>query len=167
MEYKELEEKTIIWANARGLLKPENAKGQFLKFISEAGELADAILKNDTFKIKDGFGDVLVTIIILAEQTNNNLIECLEIAYNEIANRKGKTNENGVFVKESDLKEIETDYELPFGYYIEKTKGGYVLCCKWKENNATSLHAKTENELKALAKDFFNNNPKYKFEPPY
>ena len=40
----------------------------------------------------------------IAKEYNTNLEETLEIAYNEIKDRKGKTI-NGVFVKESDLHE--------------------------------------------------------------
>ena len=40
----------------------------------------------------------------IAKEYNTNLEETLEIAYNEIKDRKGKTI-NGIFVKESDLHE--------------------------------------------------------------
>ena len=52
--------------------------------------------------MRDGIGDVVVTLIILAMQNDMDLYECLNQAYNEIKDRKGK-NVNGVFVKESDL----------------------------------------------------------------
>lgn len=65
-------------------------------------EVADALAKNKPEELKDGIGDVVVTLIILAQQNVLTLDECLETAYNEIADRKGKTV-NGVFVKEEDL----------------------------------------------------------------
>ena len=50
------------------------------------------------------FGDVLVTLVILAEQLGVKWDECLEKAYNKISKRKGKVI-NGIFVKEEDLKD--------------------------------------------------------------
>ena len=47
-------------------------------------------------------GDVLVTLTISANQLGTDLETCLQIAYDKIKNRKGKTI-NGNFVKESDL----------------------------------------------------------------
>lgn len=43
-----------------------------------------------------------MTLIILAQQQGWTLEECLQYAYDEIKNRKGKTI-NGTFVKDSDL----------------------------------------------------------------
>ena len=53
--------------------------------------------------LKDGIGDTVVTLIILAQQHDMTLQECLQYAYDEIKGRKGKTI-NGTFIKESDLK---------------------------------------------------------------
>ena len=47
----------------------------------------------------DGIGDMLVTIILLAEMVGLNSVNCLADAYEEIKNRKGKMV-NGFFVKE-------------------------------------------------------------------
>lgn len=65
---EELQGLIIDWAKDKDLIKEENAPKQYLKFLSEVGETADAILKNDVPEIKDGFGDIAVTIIILAAQ---------------------------------------------------------------------------------------------------
>ena len=89
------------WSKDKDLDKAESSK-QFLKVIEEIGEVADALAKNKPEELKDGIGDVVVTLIILAQQNRLTLDECLEAAYNEIADRKGKTV-NGVFVKEEDL----------------------------------------------------------------
>lgn len=96
--FKELSGSVIDWAKKRELLSPENAKSQYLKFIEESGELARGILKADATETEDAFGDVLVTLIILAEQTGYNLERCLQTAYNEIKSREGKTV-NGTFIK--------------------------------------------------------------------
>ncbi|MDG0921657.1 hypothetical protein P6Y11_12995, partial [Enterococcus faecalis] len=58
--------------------------------------------RNNENDLRDGIGDVVVTLIILAMQNNMDLYECLNQAYSEIKNRKGKMV-NGVFVKEADL----------------------------------------------------------------
>ena len=89
----------LNWANERGLLKPENKLMQMGKMVSEVGELCDAIIKDDKNGQIDGIGDVLVTLIILANQLGYDIEDCLEVAYNEIKNRKGK-NINGTFIKE-------------------------------------------------------------------
>ena len=96
--FKELSGSVIDWAKQRELLSPENAKSQYLKFIEESGELARGILKADATETEDAFGDVLVTLIILAEQLGYNLERCLQTAYNEIKSREGKTV-NGTFIK--------------------------------------------------------------------
>ena len=99
MEYKELETAVLNWADDKGLIKYDNRHKQALKMVSEVGELCDALLKDDKPMIVDGLGDVLVTLIILAEQNVYSLESCLEAAYLEIANRTGKTV-NGTFIKD-------------------------------------------------------------------
>lgn len=89
------------WSYDRGLHKADSSK-QFLKVIEEIGEVADALAKNKPGELKDGIGDVIVTLIILAQQNGLTIEECLEVAYNEIKNREGKMV-NGVFVKKEDL----------------------------------------------------------------
>jgi len=69
------------------------------KMVSEVGELCDAIIKDDKNGQIDGIGDVLVTLIILANQLGYDVEDCLMVAYNEIKNRKGETI-NGTFIKE-------------------------------------------------------------------
>ena len=89
------------WSRDRNLHEADSGK-QFLKVIEEIGEVADALAKDKPEELKDGIGDTVVTLIILAQQNGLTLEECLETAYSEIADRKGKTV-NGVFVKEEDL----------------------------------------------------------------
>ena len=48
----------------------------------------------------DGIGDVLVTLIIVAELERLGVDECLAAAYNEIKDRRGRLTAEGVFVKE-------------------------------------------------------------------
>jgi NTP pyrophosphatase (non-canonical NTP hydrolase) len=87
------------WAINRGLIVSGNETNQLIKTMEELGELASALLKKDNPKIVDGIGDTTVCLIILSKQLGFNFADCLEFAYNEIENRKGKTV-NGIFEKE-------------------------------------------------------------------
>ena len=64
----------------------------------DKGKIDESLSHN----LKLEMGDVLVTLIILAKQLEIDPSECLDLAYNKIANRKGKTIK-GIFVKEEDL----------------------------------------------------------------
>ena len=89
------------WAKEKRLDKAEPEK-QMLKVIEEVGEVGAALARNIENDLRDGIGDVVVTLIILAMQKNMDLYECLNQAYSEIKNRQGEMV-NGVFVKEADL----------------------------------------------------------------
>lgn len=145
------------WATDRGIYANGKASSQLLKALSELGELADGIAKNDREAIKDGVGDVSVCLVnyctmtdlpiytpklerdkqytneeslgVIAAQIGGELrgfdtmytdatidhlcyisalnglyfLDCCDHAWNEIKDRKGFLNENGVFVKESKL----------------------------------------------------------------
>lgn len=94
-------EKIKQWVIERNL-HTGDARVQMCKTMEELGELANGINKNNKDLQKDSIGDVVVTLICISLQLGLDFDECLEIAYNEIKNRKGKLI-NGVFVKESDL----------------------------------------------------------------
>jgi NTP pyrophosphatase (non-canonical NTP hydrolase) len=87
------------WANEKGLIMPENSTKQMLKVIEEVGETASAMLKGDEAKTIDGIGDSFVTLIILSRQLGLDPVFCLESAWNEIKDRKGKMVD-GTFIKE-------------------------------------------------------------------
>ncbi|MBU6112521.1 MazG-like family protein [Mammaliicoccus lentus] len=80
-----------------------NSFSQFAKSAEELGEVASALCRNDKDLLRDGIGDVVVTLIILAQQNGMDLHECLNTAYDEIKGRTGVTTEDGRFIKESDL----------------------------------------------------------------
>jgi len=92
----ELSMAVLAWADERGLIEAENAPRQMLKVVEELGELTGAMAKQRDEDIVDAIGDVMVTILILAAQLGT---ECLGVAYNEIAQRTGKTVD-GVFIKD-------------------------------------------------------------------
>lgn len=90
------------WSKSKGLDK-SNPDRQALKVFEESGEVAAAMSRDNIEDLKDGIGDTVVTLIILAQQKGLTLEECLNTAYNEIKGRTGKMV-NGTFVKSEDLK---------------------------------------------------------------
>jgi NTP pyrophosphatase (non-canonical NTP hydrolase) len=104
MNFEQLKENVVQWADDKGLLEYENAPKQMLKVVEELGELCGAIAKGKRAEEIDAFGDVLVTLIILAEQRNVSLVNALEVAYDEIKGRTGK-KVDGVFIKDDLLHE--------------------------------------------------------------
>jgi NTP pyrophosphatase (non-canonical NTP hydrolase) len=86
------------WAAQRGLYKKGDTKTQYLKLMEEAGELGRAILKNDDVELRDAIGDIVVVLTNLAHLAQTDIESCIDVAYNEIKNRKGKMK-NGTFVK--------------------------------------------------------------------
>lgn len=97
----ELTELTKRWAMNRNLNTADPTK-QMLKLMEEIGELAEAMCKGDKHGVIDGIGDALVVITVLCTQLELEPSYCLEMAYNEIKDRKGRLID-GVFVKEADL----------------------------------------------------------------
>ena len=92
-------EKIKQWAHDRNLIDGGCPKSQMLKCVSEVGELAGNVNKQND--IRDDIGDVLVTLIILAAQHDLTLETCLQVAYEDIKDRKGILLD-GAFIKESD-----------------------------------------------------------------
>ena len=87
------------WAEEKNLLKEENSQAQMLKVLEEVGETAGAMLKKKDQEIIDGLGDSFVTLIILCYQLGLEPKDCLQTAWDEIKNRKGKTI-NGTFIRQ-------------------------------------------------------------------
>lgn len=101
---EELVKSVEQWSKDKGLDRG-NSFVQLAKFFEESGEVAAALCRNDIDELRDGIGDVIVTLVILAQQNGMNLEECLEQAYGEIKDRKGKMSKDGSFIKESDIIE--------------------------------------------------------------
>lgn len=89
------------WAEDRNL-QTGNPQGQIMKLLEEAGELASGVAKINEPLIKDSVGDIFVVLTVLCLQLDIDIEECIDLAYNEIKDRKGKLID-GVFVKEEDL----------------------------------------------------------------
>ena len=92
------------WAAVRKLHVADPVK-QTIKLGEEFGELCQGIAKDNIEQVKDSIGDMYVVLTILSMQLGMDIEECIEFAYNEIKDRRGKMV-NGVFVKKSDLKEV-------------------------------------------------------------
>ena len=122
--FGELKELVLEWANDKDLLHSKNAEKQFMKFIEEVFEfktemdilvryreyyrensqkkIPKAEHERITKKAELELGDIIVTLIVLSKQLDIDIVDCLEMAYEKISKRKGKTV-NGLFVKEEDL----------------------------------------------------------------
>ena len=98
MTLEQLETCIVNWAHIRGIAAPDNSRNQLLKTVEELGELSRATLKSDKAGIKDGIGDVLVTLIIFAHTQELDINTCLDAAWQEIKDRTGVTL-NGTFIK--------------------------------------------------------------------
>lgn len=118
MTFEELIKKVQDWGQEKGITDPKNTDKQFLKFMEEALEFKTELDRYADIFWRDGhsytlldytrqnlileFGDVLVTLCILAKQLKIDPNGSLSMAYDKISKRKGKTI-NGTFVKDEDL----------------------------------------------------------------
>ena len=101
---KELIKKVEQWFVDRNL-HTLNGAGQLVKLTEEVRELEEAFIIDDIVEEIDAVGDIMVVLIGYCMQRDLDIMDCLNSAYEEIKDRKGKVNEQGVFVKETDLKE--------------------------------------------------------------
>lgn len=114
-------DKVVRWAKDRDILSESTASKQIQKTAEELMELAVALGKDEMLidvqhfltprdygrelervsgELADAIGDTLVTLIVVTEQCGLDLESCLQVAYNQIKDRKGKMV-NGKFVKEN------------------------------------------------------------------
>ena len=91
----------IRWSEARGIIQNSTSEAQLRKAYEEMDELREAITTRNKDGIIDGLGDVLVCLINVAAIEDVNLTHCLESAYQEIKDRKGYMNSEGLFIKET------------------------------------------------------------------
>ena len=90
----------------RGIINNSTPLAQFAKLVSEVGELGDNIAKQRS--VLDDIGDCLVVLNTLAIMHDTTLEECLGVAYNDIKDRKGHMNSEGIFIKEGDIDKTGT-----------------------------------------------------------
>lgn len=107
------EAEIIQWGIDRNLIGPTGEAtrlGQQKKTEEEARELYDAIKlpslgfmehedKDAIPYVRDAIGDIIVTLIMQAQMWGLTMEECIEAAWQEIKDRKGRMT-GGIFVKE-------------------------------------------------------------------
>lgn len=101
MSYAEIEMKVIQWGEKRGIVKNSTPAAQAKKTLEELDELFAAIKSNNREEMADAYGDLLVTLVMGCACADLDLVTCFEGAYNEIKNRKGQLNADGLWVKEA------------------------------------------------------------------
>ena len=85
------------WHEDRNLIEGSTDKDQVLKLAQELGELSDSVCKEKD--MRDDLGDMLVVMINIMKRNNITIEECLQKAYDDIKDRKGRMVD-GIFVKE-------------------------------------------------------------------
>jgi NTP pyrophosphatase (non-canonical NTP hydrolase) len=118
--FEQLNKQIIEWAEARNIIKGATPIKQAYKTLEECGELIEGVSEQVTCDrighvygfeapksgpktaIADAIGDIVVTLCIQAKMQGLDIVECLQGAYNEIKDRRGKMV-GGKFVKEADL----------------------------------------------------------------
>ena len=83
----------------KGILQGGDTKTQLIKLYEEAGELSEAVLKNNKNDIIDAVGDIIIVLTNFAELQGVSIEDCIESAYAEVSGRTGRMI-NGTFVKD-------------------------------------------------------------------
>lgn len=92
--------RVLGWAEHRNLIAGSNPSKQCEKLAEEMLELVDAIGKGDIAEARDAIGDCSVVLRIIARQLNLHWDDCLEAAWEEIKDRRGRMVD-GIFVKDA------------------------------------------------------------------
>jgi len=100
MSFAEVEMKVIQWSEARKIIPNSTPLAQCKKAFEEINELYEALRIDDRVEAIDAIGDTVVCLINICALLDINLVECLKVAYEEIKDRKGTMNAEGIFVKE-------------------------------------------------------------------
>ena len=96
---KEVFDNIRNWGFQKGILQGGDTKTQLIKLYEEAGELSEAVLKNNKNDIIDAVGDIIIVLTNFAELQGVSIEDCIQSAYNEVSNRTGRMI-NGTFVKD-------------------------------------------------------------------
>lgn len=121
MKYEELSKLVIDWGQDKGIFNKSTPLRQLDKTQEELDETRQALQKLNNFnyqadlmegigvptpteediraEVKDGIGDMLVTIVLLAKMVDMDTVDSLNAAYDVIKSRTGKMV-NGQFVKD-------------------------------------------------------------------
>jgi NTP pyrophosphatase (non-canonical NTP hydrolase) len=101
MSYAEYEMKIIQWSEARKIIPNSTPMAQLCKLEEEVNELRDALFESNREESIDAIGDCTVVLINICALLDVNLTDCLAHAFEQIKNRKGYMNEQGLFIKET------------------------------------------------------------------
>lgn len=100
MSYAETEMKVIQWSEARKIIPNSTPMAQAMKAVEEINELVDALINDNREEAIDAVGDTVVCLINVCALLDVDLVNCLKAAYEQIKNRRGYMNAEGIFVKE-------------------------------------------------------------------
>jgi len=101
MSYADVELAVIRWSEARKIIPNSTPLAQSIKAVEEINELVDALRNNNKEEAIDAVGDTVVCLINVCALLDVNLTDCLDAAYEQIKDRRGYMNAEGIFVKES------------------------------------------------------------------
>jgi glutathionylspermidine synthase len=116
---EDLMEKVEQWAEDKGIDEAESWKPQFKKIVEEVMEYKEELKKFDHRKGMEylmcydemvEMGDILITLIIMAQQRGYEIKDCLTHAYLKIKDRQGEVID-GSFVKSEDIGNFRKDSE--------------------------------------------------------
>lgn len=99
--FQDLEMSVVRWSEARKIIPNSTPFAQSIKAVEEINELVDALRDNNKTEAIDAVGDVTVCLINVCALLDVNFTDCLAHAYEQIKDRKGTMNAEGIFVKES------------------------------------------------------------------
>ena len=99
--FSELELNVVRWSEARGIIPNSTPQAQTLKAVEEMGELASAVAKGRTAEAQDAIGDITVCLINVCALLDVPFTACLDMAWQQIKDRKGYMTPEGIFVKET------------------------------------------------------------------
>jgi NTP pyrophosphatase (non-canonical NTP hydrolase) len=99
--FSEIELDVIRWSEARKIIPNSTPFAQSIKAVEEINELVDALRDNNKAEAIDAVGDTVVCLINVCALLDVNLTDCLAAAYDQIKDRKGYMNAEGIFVKET------------------------------------------------------------------
>jgi len=116
------------------------------KIIIDLGNLSDAIGKSNYEEASKLIQVMVEDLFVLSEINLVKVEDCLEMAYNEIKDRKGFLNENGNFIKSTD-----PNYEKLYKEYLEKTG---------QKNQQEKIEEKKEEKTEEKKEEKTNQNEK-------
>jgi NTP pyrophosphatase (non-canonical NTP hydrolase) len=102
MSYAHTEMNVIVWGTKRGIIQNSTPLAQANKTQEEVNELFQAIHSKDKAAMADAYGDIMVTLVMGAAIADLDLQTCFELAYQEIKDRTGSLNADGLWVKDGE-----------------------------------------------------------------